>query len=375
MTRAPKHHRPGIYPDLSFDDYAAIPAVNRTLLGRLRHGGRAAWHYRRYGTVVTDAMKAGSLAHIQVLDPRAYLDRVVEWREPVLLPLPALDWQKLTPEHYRTTCGCYELEKATGVWRVAVQGALLPILPGTVTAAKAAAKAHYERTTERQPKLDAEGRPVLSPQNPNSRAYQDFLARNPGRTVVTRKELEQAERIARAVRDNPDANEALSGIWDTEVSIVWKDPDTGVLCKGRIDWLTDPARDRVLIGDLKTCRDNAPPWFPKDAARREYYAQMAWYRMGLTALSAKGPEIHCVLLAVQSGGCHDSTVYDLDDDELRAGDELNAERLQQLLELEEGYGERPWPGKCQRAPLNLAEHAPGVLGEGGELDLDGLEDE
>lgn len=377
MTRL-KHHRPGIYPDLSYEDYAAIPAYRNTLLRKMGQGPRECWHYRRVGSVVTPAMKAGSLAHIQVLDPASYLTRVVEWDVPVLEERPALKWDKIDKGHYAGSCGdlCapYHLWSVEGgSWRpvlddIGTPGHVILGPPGNVTAGKAACKEHYEKTTPRQPKLDADGHPVLAPQNPKNRAYQEFVAANPGREPVTRKDLEQAKRIGTAVRDNPEAAAVLSGIWATECTVVWPDPETGVLCKARLDWLTSPHdRRRVLLGDLKTCRNHAPPAFPVDAARREYHAQMAWYRTGLQEQCREQfgtePEIHCVLLAVQNSGSHDSTVYDLDDEELRAGDELNSERLQRVLECEELYGERPWPGKCHRAPLDLAQHASWALGD------------
>lgn len=374
MTRPPKWPAPGIHPGVTFERYLAFDkAVNSSTLRNLRFGARECQFRRRNGTKVTPAMKTGQLVHTSVLSIDDYLRRVAEWSEPVYEDRPKLEWDKRSSSRYVTLCGRYLLERTLGNdWRAAYTkddgtGDALVGTYGGVTAAKSACREHYERTVPRVPKLDADGNPKISPQNPNSATYRAFLDANPNRIIVTRKEIEAAKRIARAVRENPAANEALSGIWDTEVSIVWRDPDTGVLCKARIDWLTDPSLRRILIGDLKTCRDHAPPGFPRDAAKREYYAQMAWYCTGLREccwqLYGTEPDITCKLLAVQSSGSHDSTVYPLSGDELRAGDKLNAERLQQLLYYDSEYGDATWPGRCPESPLNLAEHAPHVLGD------------
>jgi hypothetical protein len=350
--------QPGLYPSLPFEDYLAIPAVHSSGLRALRHGPREYQHRQRFALRPTQSMLDGTLAHIQILDPQAYLRRVVEWTEPVYEDPPPLKWEKEGPTLYVDSTGCYRIELATGSWRASFQGALLPHPPGTVTLCKAACKEHYERVNPRRPKLDADGKPVLSPRNEKSAAYRDFLARNPGRTVVTRADLEKAAAVARAVRENPSARRLLSERWQTEYTVVWE--QDGVLCKARLDWLTDPSQPVVTIGELKLCRDNEEAWFVRDAARREYHAQLEWYGRGLRA-HFPSIETQHVILAVCQTGSHDSTVFDVGADEIDAGEAINDERWQWLLDLRDRYGDGPWPGKCERAPLDFARFAPHAL--------------
>jgi hypothetical protein len=63
--------KPGIYEDLSFEDYAALPAWNFSSVKRLFLSPRAA----KYGfgqEKQTDAMKVGSFVHMAVLEPERF---------------------------------------------------------------------------------------------------------------------------------------------------------------------------------------------------------------------------------------------------------------------------------------------------------------
>jgi hypothetical protein len=306
--------KPGLYPGLSMGEYLQIDAISSTGLRKARVP-REYWHWQRHATVQTDAMRAGSLAHIQVLDPQAWLTRVVLWDELV-------------------------------------------------------------REKDGSPKVYPNGETKLAPRNPNSKAYKAFLAANPGREVVTQADLDAARRIEMALRDNPEARDVLSRRWEQEYTVVWHH-SSGALCKGRIDWLTNPRGGRTVeLGDLKRARTIDEKSFAIAAARYEYHAQLAWYGDGLRA-HFPGIDIMYMLLAVETGGSHDSTVFDVSTAEIDAGRELNEARLDSVLWHQEHYGDRPWPGRCHRTFLNFAEHCPWVLGDDdgrmGGIDLSGVE--
>lgn len=369
---------PGVYPGLSLEDYLAItdrdgwPAVSNTLLRAARLGPRECQHRQRFGVDPTKSMLTGSLVHIQVLDPARYLDKVAVWDRPALEPLPALKWAKVDKEHYAGSvagelCARYHLWRSEGGWQpvlddVAVAGHTVLGPPSNVTAGKAACKEHYERTTPRQPKLDDDGNPKLSPMAKTNGAYRDFVAANPGRLIVTPVDIEAAERISDAVRDNSEARRRLGQMWRTEFTIVWEDPETGALMKCRHDWLTDPRNEHlVTLGELKTCRSAEEGAFTRQAADLEYHCQAAHYRAGFRAHFGQHIETESVCLAVENGGSHDSTVYTWEEPELAAGDEVNAERLQLLLQWREDYGTGPWPCRREAAHISFEAHGRGHL--------------
>lgn len=98
-------------------------------------------------------------------------------------------------------------------------------------------------------------------------------ARADGRTPLLAKDYRVAEAIADAVTASPLAVSILAE-GRPEVSMWATDPDTGVLMRGRVDWLRGDS-----IVDLKT---SAKPTHPTEWAwtvRNYHYAlQAAWYR-------------------------------------------------------------------------------------------------
>jgi hypothetical protein len=82
-----------------------------------------------------------------------------------------------------------------------------------------------------------------------------------------------------AVRAHPMAR-ALLDTGRAEVSGYWTDPDYGILCRIRPDWL-DEAHQVVV--DLKTTRDAGMDAFARSAIEYRYHVQAAYYVDGLTA--------------------------------------------------------------------------------------------
>jgi hypothetical protein len=77
-----------------------------------------------------------------------------------------------------------------------------------------------------------------------------------------------------AIQNHPMAATILkSGL--AEQSLFAIDPETGVLKKGRLDWLTEDSDGRPVIVDLKTT-DDATEWTRKAAGFR-YHVQNAYY--------------------------------------------------------------------------------------------------
>lgn len=103
-----------------------------------------------------------------------------------------------------------------------------------------------------------EGRPI-------QKAFKERCERE-GIKVVKKEEMDALQAIARNCFAHETAREYLTGPGWNEVSIVWKDPATGVLCKARLDRIAlaskapnadaDGQRHAIVI-DLKTLGDEA----------------------------------------------------------------------------------------------------------------------
>lgn len=135
---------------------------------------------------------------------------------------------------------------------------------------------------------DAPDRPteaMLNAKNPSESSiarqkwWADWNAENAGRMVITHDQRETALRQAESVRRLPDVAEALAA-GRPEVSAYWIDPDTGVLCRCRPDWVHPAGESGVVLLDVKTFSDASPAEFARQIARKRYHVQDAFYSEG-----------------------------------------------------------------------------------------------
>jgi hypothetical protein len=155
-----------------------------------------------------------------------------------------------------------------------------------------------------------------------------------GKTVLKKAELDEAIAMRDAVREDPLASSYLSG-GQHEVTLVWEDGETGLPCKGRLDFL----RGGTVAVDVKTTRDASPHWFARDVARLQYHVQAAMYFDALATLTNRDPRF--VVVAIESSAPYDVVTYDLPEPVIEAGrDEY--QRLMRLLV--ECRRDNHWPG-------------------------------
>ena len=108
----------------------------------------------------------------------------------------------------------------------------------------------------------------------------DFAARNAGKQILRAEDAEIAGDMAAVVRSNAAAMREIEGC-RFENSILWRDAETGILCKCRPDgW-----RPGVALNDLKTTK--SLDGFHWDADSFGYYFQAAFYRIGVHAATGE----------------------------------------------------------------------------------------
>jgi hypothetical protein len=148
-------------------------------------------------------------------------------------------------------------------------------------------------------------------------------------------QYDTAKAMADKVREHPDAGRLFTG-GHAEVSILWYDLDTGVHCRGRLDYLHEQAG---VVVDLKTARSANPAEFARTAANLGYDVQAAHYLDGLA--QAGGVAFRFLHVLVETEAPHLVSVVELDVDYLAIG----RDRTRAAIDLYARCIDRDeWPG-------------------------------
>lgn len=124
-----------------------------------------------------------------------------------------------------------------------------------------------------------------------------------------------------------------------EVTLVWEDPETGLLCKGRLDYLRE---DPDVITDLKSCVDASLDAFARHCYNFGYHQQAAFYRDGFHLLTGKDAPF--VFFACEKSEPYCYAAYECDLGFLEIGRMSYRAALKQYAECVEtnvfpGYGD------------------------------------
>jgi len=112
-----------------------------------------------------------------------------------------------------------------------------------------------------------------------------------GKLVVKQADYDDAKNVAAGLKANPKVTDLLNRS-ESEVSIFWTDPSSGVYCKARIDLLGAYNEDYV-IGDLKSFGDlHAEKLIGWQVIDKFYHHQMAFYSMAVQHIFGKFPKYH-----------------------------------------------------------------------------------
>lgn len=142
-------------------------------------------------------------------------------------------------------------------------------------------------------------------------------ARAAGHVPLLRHEYEQAQAMADAIRRHSRAGRLLApGSGEPEQTLIWRDEETGVWCRARLDWL---GVRRIV--DLKTTTDASPEAIQKAIWTYRYHQQRGWYVDGHRAVLGEDADFTFVFVAKTPP--YLVTVVELDDVAALAGDARN----------------------------------------------------
>ncbi len=163
------------------------------------------------------------------------------------------------------------------------------------------------------------------------------------RTILKTGERDEALAIAAAVRSHPEAAKYLA-FGQAEHTVQWTDGETGIGCKGRMDWYRPNA-----IVDLKTLDNVSIGNVGMMVWRHQWNAQLAFYQEGVRVTTRE--TLPLVIIAVENKPPYDVGVFRLD--EFAAG--MGLAECKRLLALLKSCREsKAWPGRyADEQPLAL----------------------
>lgn len=200
----------GIHFDIDFENYCRIPAVNKSSLALAKLS--LAHYYFRSAPVDAPHFRLGSLIHAGKLEPEMLEQRYVVIPESLVTETQRLGVLENGKE--------YASPKATKI---------------------------YKSLLAR------------------------FLAEHPGRQEVSQQWFDDMQGMLSSMDECPRSHALFQSGWP-EVTLLWRDPETNLLCKARIDWLCEDADQ----ADVKTANDIVR-WKVEDY---DYHIQCASYLEG-----------------------------------------------------------------------------------------------
>lgn len=264
---------PGIYPDVPFDVYKAWDAWNpSTIKVMLGDSAKAMRHVIDNGRESTESMDLGRAEHCCVLEPVRVVDTYA------VMPPYELDEDNATGKGERST------SKATKYYK--------------------SMRLAFEK-------------------------------KNPSKEIIEQADYERCISMRDSIFAHESAPQLLREAGRAEVSLVWNDPGTGLLCKGRIDWLS------TKVVDLKTASDPRPWAFLTQVAKLFYHVSIAAYVEGLGVLGRAVESAH--FITVGNRPWHDVIRYEIQESMLRHGRREWHTALQRTAWCIKNDS---WPGFC-----------------------------
>lgn len=159
-----------------------------------------------------------------------------------------------------------------------------------------------------------------------SARWGELIAENPGKKIITRSTMRKLVACSRSLWSHSETSGLLrGGSW--QVSAFWD--NSGVLCKGRTDYLTPN-----YIVDLKTTAKGDPRGFSYNARDFGYDCQAGWYSAGFGKFL---PGLDAYYLAVvESVKAYRTTWFSLRDEDIERGAELLEDNLFKFAESDFG---------------------------------------
>lgn len=167
-------------------------------------------------------------------------------------------------------------------------------------------------------------------------ALREIGIKNAGKTMLRSEEFATIEGIMKSIRGHALASQLISG-GRAEAAAISQDPEHGVLCKARPDYL----RADDMIIDLKTTGNAGFFQFQRSVRDFRYHVQAAWYLKVVNEALKRSQYKRFVLMVVEKEPPFGVILYELDAEALRIGATVARQNLKTYAEC---LKRNEWPG-------------------------------
>lgn len=136
-----------------------------------------------------------------------------------------------------------------------------------------------------------------------------------GKTILSHDQWRQITLMRDSTMAHPVARRALNAGGLVQGSYYWKDPEVGLLCRCRPDWMM---ADAPFAIDVKT--SGQIERFPASVEEYRYHVQDSFYSDGLANHYGQRPDFAFLVVSTsRSAGRYPVHVYELDEEDKQAG--------------------------------------------------------
>ncbi|MCR4339708.1 MAG: hypothetical protein NUW01_07465 [Gemmatimonadaceae bacterium] len=196
-------------------------------------------------------------------------------------------------------------------------------------------------------------------QSLRDKAFQAWCVDHPDQDPLTDKQIVKVNAVAEAIRRHPIAGPMLAAPGRSELTLQWCHPATGLLCKARLDRLSEEW-GHPLVVDLKGFGTTVLRRLASLVVRQGAHVQAAHYAEG--AAICLGRELRDVwsrLVVYETAKPNDVGVVQLDHDGARFAGQKEREEL--LVKIVEHEASGEWPGALPH--IEVLELPPWAWGE------------
>jgi len=167
-------------------------------------------------------------------------------------------------------------------------------------------------------------------------------ARAAGRIPLKEKDYEIVQAMAEKIRAHPIASALFKpGSGKAEQSLFWRDVQSGVIRRARLDWLPNPnPNGRLIIPDYKTTHNANPIAAQKTMNDWDYALQADWYEDGVEELGLSNEAV-LVLVMQEKTPPYEVAVYQPDATAMRIAQWRNRTAINIYAECTQSGR---WPG-------------------------------